>query len=117
MPSSNGHQPSRSLNELSDTSIRCRDVGHHFGPLDVVINKRAKEITRTMRCGACRTVKVQVLDLSGFVLRARYEYPEQLDPDTTEPYCLKGYGRLDSADRAQLRVWSSEAMQQETRGN
>ena len=105
MSKTNGHKSIRSVDDISDTYLICRDFGHFWKPYDVTINRKAGEIQRILVCGNCPTQRTQVLTLDGYLIPGRsfYRYPEQLDHDA-DPYCLKGFGRLSVDDRARIRV-------------
>ncbi len=107
----NGHKPIRSLEQIPDEYLICRDLCHNWQPSDVRINRRAREIERVLRCRNCSTIRTQVLTLDGYLISGQsfYTYPEQQDADA-DPYVLKGVGRLSVDDRAAIRVLSTEYM-------
>lgn len=86
------------LHELDDADILCRDLGHPWQPFS------AKPIPgggfeQILRCPRCKTKKARFLDRSGCqVKRPPYEY--------RDGYLVKGVGRLSSADRDTVRLFS-----------
>lgn len=90
---------------IPDAFLQCRDLAHSFRPYDATIDRRAREIRRELRCPECGTVKIQLLDLEGYVLRSWYTYPSG--------YLILGLGRMSVADRAAIRFASTMSM---TRG-
>lgn len=113
-PSINGHKPEVGVEQIADIYLICRDLGHQWSAYDVHITRT--EIQRSLQCRNCSTIRHQTLTKHGYIVpnQSRYEYPEQQDPDA-EPYVLKGIGRMTVDARAQIRVMSSEHLQQERR--
>lgn len=61
---------------LSERVLHCRELGHVWRPMTVSWDASAKAYDRRLRCTSCRTVRVQVMQSSGFVLSNRYIYPD-----------------------------------------
>lgn len=72
----------------------CRDLMHAWQPATAFRNGR--EYIRELRCTRCGTVKVQALDLDGYILRSEYRYPKG--------YVNPGGGRVTKEVRAELRT-------------
>jgi len=61
---------------LTDKVLHCRELGHVWRPLTVSFDESARAYERALRCSSCRTVRSQVLDSSGHVIRNAYKYPD-----------------------------------------
>jgi hypothetical protein len=61
---------------LSQRQLHCRELGHNWKPLTVSWDRKARAYDRQLRCSMCRTIRRQVLDSSGHVLRNGYAYPD-----------------------------------------
>jgi len=61
---------------LSDKVLHCRELGHVWRPLTVSFDESARAYERALRCSSCRTIRSQVLDSSGHVIRNSYKYPD-----------------------------------------
>ena len=92
----------QSIDDIPDEFLLCRDLGHAWAPHDVKISRKFGEIHRILQCRSCPTQRTQILDMDGYAKRSRYEYPEG--------YVLRGVGRLSVADRAHVRVISTNHM-------
>lgn len=99
--STNGEHP-KSIEDIDDAFLLCRDLGHAWAPSDVKISRKYGEIHRVLRCRSCPTERTQVLALDGGLMRNKYAYPEG--------YTLTGVGHLTVSDRAQIRVMSTNHM-------
>jgi hypothetical protein len=99
----------RTLEDIPEEFLLCRDLGHAWMPSDVKVVRKLSEIHRILVCRSCPTQRVQVLDMQGYRLRSKYVYPEDQDPDAA-PYKLKGVGHLSADDRASVRVMSTNHM-------
>jgi len=85
------------IEDIADEFLACRDFGHAWRPFDVKISRKQQEIHRIFRClHECGTERTQVLSVDGYILRSFYSYPDG--------YVLSGLGRLDTSDRARIRV-------------
>jgi hypothetical protein len=59
---------------LNAKQLACRELGHRWAPLTVSWDAGARAYDRQLRCSNCRTIRKQVLDSSGHVLRNGYDY-------------------------------------------
>lgn len=84
------------IQSLSAAHLRCRDYGHAWTPYDAY--RIPGGFNRRMRCRDCGTLREQLLDRSGDVLKGHYSY--------AEGYLIAGIGRLVGADRGRLRLAS-----------
>lgn len=80
----------------------CRDLMHAWQPSTA--SRVGREYIRELRCTRCGTVKVQVLNLDGYILNSKYHYPAgYVNPE----------GRVTKEVRAELRTmnlteWSDD---------
>lgn len=100
-------KPQQSIDDIPDEFLLCRDLGHAWAPFDVKISRKYGEIHRVLQCRSCPTQRTQILSMDGSIMRSKYEYPEN--------YVLTGVGRLSSADRAHVRVMSTNTMKASAR--
>lgn len=89
----------KSVEDIPDEFLLCRDLGHAWAPYDVRVSRKAQEIHRILQCRTCPTQRTQILSLDGEIRRSKYDYPEG--------YVLSGVGHLTVADRAHVRVMST----------
>lgn len=83
--------------DLPDTLILCRDLGHLWRPARAWIEDHS--YGRVMRCARCKTERHQALTMSGHVVSNRYDYADgYLAP--------KGIGSFTPDDRDHLRLES-----------
>lgn len=61
---------------LSDKQLHCRELGHEWRHHTAEYDRKARVYDRALRCRNCGTVRRQVLDQRGHVLRNGYTYPE-----------------------------------------
>lgn len=61
---------------LNGKQLHCRELGHVWAPLTVAWDAVARAYDRRLRCRNCRTIRKQVLDSSGHVLRNGYDYTD-----------------------------------------
>lgn len=61
---------------LPDRLLHCRELGHTWRHYTVTYDEDARCYDRALRCSSCRTIRVQVLDTRGHVLRNGYKYPD-----------------------------------------
>lgn len=83
--------------ELPDSYLLCRDIGHSWRPFRAFV--QADGYRRTMRCQRCTTERHQDLSLRGHVLSSSYSYPEGYQAP-------KGTGYLAGEQRDGLRLES-----------
>lgn len=76
------------------TQRLCRDLMHAWQPSTAL--RVGREYVRELRCIRCGTVKVQVLNLDGYILSSKYLYPAG--------YVNPGGGRVTKEFRAELRT-------------
>lgn len=99
----NGEVPPKTIDDILDQFLACRDYGHAWRAHDVKIDRKYKEIHRVFSClHDCGTQRTQVLSPSGLIVRSFYSYPDD--------YLLPGVGRLSINDRARIRVMGTEHM-------
>lgn len=82
----------------TNEQLLCRDLQHTWEP--ATARREKKCYVRTLRCGRCGTVKEQVLDQDGYILKSMMTYPDG--------YIRPGEGRFTKDDRAILRVRNIE---------
>lgn len=68
--------PEQFAETLSDKALHCRELGHVWRPHTVTFDELARCYERSLRCTSCRTVRSQVLDARGHVIRNSYRYPD-----------------------------------------
>jgi hypothetical protein len=103
MTTTDGEKAPKSIEDIADQFLACRDYGHAWRAYDVRIDKKYKEIHRVFSClHDCGTQRTQVLSGNGHILRSFYTYPEG--------YVLAGIGRLNVDDRAAIRVMGTNFM-------
>lgn len=85
---------------LPDSYIMCRDMGHTWRPFMARFSAEMNAYDRTLRCGRCKTERVQVIGMNGAILRGGYAYPDgYLSPN--------GSGRINGEGRGALRLEST----------
>lgn len=62
--------------DLPSRFLRCRELGHVWRPHTVERDPSGGGFFRRLRCPECRTVREQVLDTMGHVIRNGYDYPD-----------------------------------------
>jgi hypothetical protein len=86
---------------LSDRILHCRELGHNWRPNTVTYDRKSRSYDRTLRCTNCRTVRHQVLDSSGDVVRNGYTYPDgYLAHDIERGSYSRAVFRLESVVRS-----------------
>lgn len=104
----NGHKPNVGIGDIADSYLLCRSRimgGHDWRSFDVAVTRYEYRVET--ECSQCGTHRVQIFDKQGYIKpdRSFYRYPEQMDTEA-QPYLMKGLGRLNTDDRARLRVLS-----------
>ena len=61
---------------LSDKALHCRELGHVWRDSTVSWDAKARVFDRNLVCQSCRSIRRQVLDRRGHVLRNGYVYAE-----------------------------------------
>ena len=61
---------------LNARQLDCRELGHKWKPWTVNWDRKQRCYDRRLRCSSCKTVRKQVLDSRGAVLKNSYEYPD-----------------------------------------
>jgi hypothetical protein len=61
---------------LSDKQLHCRELGHEWRDHTVTWDQAASVFDRALRCRSCGTIRRQVLDRRGHVLRNGYTYAD-----------------------------------------
>jgi hypothetical protein len=85
------------IEEMSDTSLRCRDFRHSWAAFTVTPQSYGYE--RSLRCRDCKSLRNETLNRRGSrVGDPKYVY--------SEGYLIKGLGRLTADDRDALRLAS-----------
>lgn len=82
------------LAQLPPNHLRCRDYGHAWTPYSAY--RIPGGFNRRMRCRDCGSVREQVLDRTGDVLKGHYVY--------ADGYLIEGIGRLTGTDRGRVRL-------------
>lgn len=59
---------------LNDKQLHCRELGHEWRDHTVAWDQKARVFDRALRCRSCGTVRRQVLDRRGHVIRNGYVY-------------------------------------------
>jgi hypothetical protein len=62
--------------DLSDRLLHCRELGHTWRPFTVTFDKDSRSYDRRLRCASCRTIRKQLLDSRGHVIRNGYDYSD-----------------------------------------
>lgn len=86
--------------ELPDAYLLCRDMGHLWRPYRATYVSEDQCYRRVLRCGRCRTERLQDIGLDGVILSGTYAYA---DGYVAPP----GTGRLDTQARGSLRLEST----------
>lgn len=98
--------------ELPEKYVVCRDTGlrHKWEPWTATFDKFTHQYTRSIHCETCGTVKEQVVDAEGYIVKTKTpRYPEgYLRP--------KGSGRMTKDDAAIVRVESMLRFMDRTKG-
>jgi hypothetical protein len=61
---------------LSDKALHCRELGHVWRDHTVTWDTKARVFDRALRCQSCGSIRRQVLDRRGHVIRNGYTYAE-----------------------------------------
>lgn len=61
---------------LNDKQLHCRELGHEWRDHTVSWDQKARVFDRALRCRQCGTVRRQVLDRRGGVVRNGYKYAD-----------------------------------------
>jgi Ribonuclease G/E len=61
---------------LSDKQLHCRELGHVWRDHTVAWDAKARVFDRALRCQSCGSIRRQVLDRRGHVVRNGYNYTE-----------------------------------------
>lgn len=61
---------------LSDKQLHCRELGHEWRHHTASFDRKERVFDRALRCRNCGTVRRQVLNTTGHVLRNGYVYTE-----------------------------------------
>jgi hypothetical protein len=100
MAKRNVETPEGFASGLTSRALHCRELGHTWRSWTVTWDKRAKCYDRSLRCSSCHTVRHQVLDSSGLVLRNRYTYAEgYLAPTALAGQVDRALFRMESIQR------------------
>jgi hypothetical protein len=76
--------------------LECRDMGHHWVPMDAVHIRRLQYYRVSHNCSRCGMVRVRELSESGHVYATSYEYPDG--------YLLQGLGRIAGDGKDAIRL-------------
>lgn len=89
--------------QLPLEQLFCRDSSIHHSWDPYTAKRVAEGIERNLICRRCTTIKSQILDNEGYVIRTRMKYPEgYLRP--------AGSGRITADDNARMRVNTAAQM-------
>lgn len=61
---------------LTDKALHCRELGHVWRDSTVTWDAQARVFDRSLVCQSCRSVRRQVLDRRGHVIRNGYNYAD-----------------------------------------
>ena len=61
---------------LTDKQLHCRELGHEWRHHTAAWDQDTRTFDRSLRCRSCGTVRRQVLNSHGHVLRNGYQYTE-----------------------------------------
>lgn len=61
---------------LTDKQLHCRELGHEWRDHTVTWDQSARVFDRALRCRNCGTLRRQVLDRAGHVIRNGYTYAD-----------------------------------------
>lgn len=86
--------------QLSDSFIMCRDMGHTWRPFKARYEQEMNAYNRVLRCGRCKTERLQTIGLDGLILSGNYIYPDGYQT----PH---GSGRITGTGRGALRLEST----------
>jgi len=89
--------------ELPDTYILCRDLGHNWRPFHAWWDANDRAFVRILRCRNCRGQREQVLDHLGRAVKNAYEYADGYQRPA-------GAGRMDADGRGALRLISMQRL-------
>lgn len=59
---------------LSARALHCRELGHTWRAWTVTWDRKARCYDRALRCSSCQSVRHELLDSTGDVLRSGYRY-------------------------------------------
>lgn len=59
---------------LSNRYLKCRELGHIWQPFTV--SREGTGFLRRLRCSSCKTIREQLLDSRGHVIRNGYKYAD-----------------------------------------
>lgn len=90
------------IGRMSAGFLDCRDMGHTWRPWGARWHGDAAGFERVLRCGRCKTERVQIVTRFGSVISNRYRYPEgYVTPklDEEHPRITRDQFRLESIAR------------------
>jgi len=61
---------------MTDKQLHCRELGHEWRHHTATWDQKARVFDRALRCRNCGTVRRQILDSRGHVIRNGYRYTE-----------------------------------------
>jgi hypothetical protein len=61
---------------MTDKQLHCRELGHEWRHHTATWDEKARVFDRALRCRNCGSVRRQVLDRRGHVIRNGYNYAE-----------------------------------------
>jgi len=61
---------------MSDKQLHCRELGHEWRDHTVAWDAKARVFDRALRCRQCGSIRRQVLDRRGHVIRNGYKYAD-----------------------------------------
>jgi hypothetical protein len=61
---------------LTDKALHCRELGHEWRDHTVAFDQKARVFDRALRCRSCGTIRRQILDRRGHVIRNGYQYAD-----------------------------------------
>jgi len=88
----------QAIGQMRLDHLQCRDFGHSWRPYTARWAEADKCYESVLRCQRCSTLRLRYLSSRGDLVSSRYDY--------ADGYLIAGMGRLDGADRAQIRLES-----------
>lgn len=86
----------RQVDLWTDAQIECRDLGHHWLPVDAIHVARLHFYRVSHGCARCGMVRIREMSESGHVYAQTYQYPDG--------YLAQGLGRIAGDAKDAIRV-------------
>lgn len=82
--------------QWTEAQVACRDMGHHWAPLDAIHVARLRFYRVSHGCERCGIVRVRELSERGSVYATTYRYPDG--------YLVEGLGRIAGDAKDAIRL-------------